>query len=91
MSRLLRRVGEGHSVGSEDVAELARQTDLARLIRLAGELRDAGHGDLVSYSKKVFLPLTHLCRDVCHYCVFARPPKAGEVAFMSPATLLEQA
>ena len=91
MSRLLRRVGEGHSVGSEDVAELARQTDLARLIRLAGELRDAGHGDLVSYSKKVFLPLTHLCRDVCHYCVFARPPKAGEVAFMSPAALLEQA
>ena len=78
-------------MGSEDVAELARQTDLARLIRLAGELRDAGHGDLVSYSKKVFLPLTHLCRDVCHYCVFARPPKAGEVAFMSPAALLEQA
>ncbi len=91
MSRLLRRVGEGHPVGSKDVAELARQTDLARLIKLAGELRDAGHGNLVSYSKKVFLPLTHLCRDVCHYCVFARPPKAGEVAFMSPAALLEQA
>ena len=91
MGRLLKRVGEGHRVGSEDVAELARHTDLARLIRLAGELRDAGHGNLVSYSKKVFLPLTHLCRDVCHYCVFARPPKAGEAAFMSRAELLEQA
>ena len=91
MGRLLKRVGEGHRVGSEDVAELARHTDLARLIRLAGELRDAGHGHLVSYSKKVFLPLTHLCRDVCHYCVFARPPKAGEAAFMSRAELLEQA
>ena len=78
-------------MGSEDVAELARQTDLARLIRLAGKLRDAGHGDLVSYSKKVFLPLTHLCRDVCHYCVFAQPPKAGEAAFMSRGELLEQA
>ena len=91
MGRLLKRVGEGHRVGSEDVAELARHTDLARLIRLAGELRDAGHGNLVSYSKKVFLPLTHLCRDVCHYCVFAQPPKAGEAAFMSRAELLEQA
>ena len=91
MGRFLKRVGEGHRVGSEDVAELARHTDLARLIRLAGELRDAGHGNLVSYSKKVFLPLTHLCRDVCHYCVFARPPKAGEAAFMSRAELLEQA
>ena len=91
MSRLLRRAGEGRPVGSEDVAELARQTDLARLIKLAGKLRDAGHGDLVSYSKKVFLPLTHLCRDVCHYCVFAQPPKTGEAAFMSRAELLEQA
>ena len=91
MGRLLKRVGEGHRVGSEDMAELARHTDLARLIRLAGELRDAGHGNLVSYSKKVFLPLTHLCRDVCHYCVFARPPKTGEAAFMSRAELLEQA
>jgi len=91
MGRLLKRVGEGHRVGSEDVAELARQTDMAQLIAVAGELRDAGHGNLVSYSKKVFLPLTHLCRDVCHYCVFARPPKAGETAYMSRTQLLEQA
>ena len=85
MGRLLRRIGEGHRVSSEEAAELARQTDLERLIDVAGELRDAGHGHLVSYSKKVFLPLTHLCRDVCHYCVFARPPKVGEAAFMSRA------
>ena len=91
MGRLLRRLGEGHPAGCDDAAELAQQTDLARLVTLAGELRDAGHGNLVSYSKKVFLPLTHLCRDVCHYCIFARPPKAGEAAFMGPAQLLEQA
>ena len=91
MGRLLRRIGEGHRVSSEEAAELARQTDLERLIDVAGELRDAGHGHLVSYSKKVFLPLTHLCRDVCHYCVFARPPKVGEAAFMDRAALVEQA
>jgi FO synthase len=78
-------------VAPEQAAELAKQTDLARLIAIAGELRDAGHGSLVSYSKKVFLPLTHLCRDVCHYCVFAQPPKAGETAFMGRSELLEQA
>ena len=91
MGRLLRRIGEGHRVSSEEAAELARQTDLERLIDVAGDLRDAGHGHLVSYSKKVFLPLTHLCRDVCHYCVFARPPKVGEAAFMDRAALVEQA
>ena len=91
MGRLLRRIGEGHRVSSEEAAELARQTDLERLIDVAGDLRDAGHGHLVSYSKKVFLPLTHLCRDVCHYCVFARPPKVGEAAFMGRAALVEQA
>ncbi|MGH7029488.1 MAG: hypothetical protein ACREEZ_03590, partial [Stellaceae bacterium] len=41
------------------------------LMEAAAELRDAGHGDLVTYSPKVFIPLTQLCRDVCHYCTFA--------------------
>ena len=38
---------------------------------------------LVTYSPKVFIPLTKLCRDVCHYCTFARPPRRGERAFMT--------
>jgi FO synthase len=38
---------------------------------------------LVTYSPKVFIPLTKLCRDVCHYCTFARPPRRGERAYMS--------
>src|SRR6188472_2620477 len=49
----------------------------------ARTLRDEGHGRLVTYSPKVFIPLTKLCRDVCHYCTFARPPRRGERAFMS--------
>ena len=38
---------------------------------------------LVTYSPKVFIPLTKLCRDVCHYCTFAHPPRRGERAYMS--------
>src|SRR5436190_14008529 len=43
--------------------------------------RRAGEG-LITYSPKVFVPLTTLCRDVCGYCTFARPPRRGERAFM---------
>src|SRR5437870_8206552 len=49
----------------------------------ARALRDEGHGRLVTYSPKVFIPLTTLCRDVCHYCTFARPPRRGERAYLS--------
>jgi len=49
----------------------------------ARSLRDRGTGTLVTYSPKVFIPLTKLCRDVCHYCTFARPPRRGERAYMS--------
>ena len=40
-------------------------------------------GMLVTYSPKVFIPLTKLCRDVCHYCTFARPPRRGERAYLT--------
>jgi FO synthase len=46
---------------------------------------------LVTYSPKVFIPLTKLCRDVCHYCTFARPPRRGERAYMSAEDVLEVA
>ena len=49
----------------------------------ARRLRAQGHSRLVTYSPKVFIPLTKLCRDVCHYCTFARPPRRGERAYMS--------
>ena len=47
-----------------------------------------GHGRLVSYSRKVFIPLTQLCRDVCHYCTFAERPRAGRAAYLSPDEVL---
>jgi FO synthase len=57
----------------------------------ARALRDEGHGRLVTYSPKVFIPLTKLCRDVCHYCTFARPPRRGERAYMTIEEVLEVA
>src|SRR5438477_10541315 len=50
--------------------------------------RRAGEG-LITYSPKVFIPLTKLCRDVCGYCTFARPPRRGEPAYMSEDEVLE--
>jgi FO synthase len=62
---------------------------LEELCTEARRLREAGHGTLVTYSPKVFIPLTKLCRDVCHYCTFARPPRRGEHPFMSVDEVLE--
>jgi FO synthase len=52
-------------------------------------LRDAAWGHHVTYSRKVFVPLTQLCRDVCHYCTFARTPKRLEKAFLTPEDALD--
>ena len=57
----------------------------------ARRLRSLGHGNLVTYSPKVFIPLTKLCRDVCGYCTFAQPPTRGEHAYMSEEGVLEVA
>jgi FO synthase len=63
-------------------------SELTRLMADASALRDRGHGRLISYSRKVFIPLTHLCRDVCHYCTFAETPTAGRAAYLSPEQVL---
>src|SRR5262244_1116087 len=57
--------------------------ELDPLLRAAARRRDAAHGSIVSYSRKVFIPLTRLCRDVCHYCAFAHPPRKNERAYLS--------
>jgi FO synthase len=64
---------------------------LGELCAEARRVRYEGHGVLVTYSPKVFIPLTKLCRDVCHYCTFARAPRRGERAFMSEEEVLEVA
>ena len=60
----------------------------APLDELLAEARGLRTGRLATYSPKVFIPLTTLCRDVCGYCTFARPPRRGERAFMSEEEVL---
>ena len=74
---------EGQPLADEQALSLAEFADTAALAGLAAILRDRGHGNVVTYSRKVFIPLTHLCRDVCHYCTFARTPKRVERPFMA--------
>src|SRR5688572_10502292 len=62
---------------------------LEELCAEARRLRDEAHAPLVTYSAKVFIPLTTLCRDVCGYCTFARPPRRGERAYMMLDEVLE--
>ncbi|MBC7778643.1 MAG: 5-amino-6-(D-ribitylamino)uracil--L-tyrosine 4-hydroxyphenyl transferase CofH, partial [Proteobacteria bacterium] len=64
----------------------ARET--STMIERAARLRNAGHGSLISYSRKVFIPLTRLCRDVCHYCTFATTPRDLRSPYLSEAEVL---
>ncbi|MGF1471131.1 MAG: 5-amino-6-(D-ribitylamino)uracil--L-tyrosine 4-hydroxyphenyl transferase CofH [Rubrobacteraceae bacterium] len=70
--------------------ELARLVteDPAPAMRAAAEIRDEAFGPRVSYSRKVFVPLTKLCRDNCGYCTFAHPPRPGERAYLTPDEVL---
>ena len=64
---------------------------LRTLMDRACDLRRQGHGELVSFSPKVFIPITHLCRDACGYCTFAKSPRAVANPFMSPDEILDVA
>jgi FO synthase len=71
-----------------EAMDLIGNVPLRELMRLAASRRDGVHGGKVSYSRKVFIPLTQLCRDVCHYCTFAHAPRKGERAFLAPDEVL---
>ena len=62
---------------------LAQEADTRLLADTAAVIRDQGFGNLVTYSRKAFVPLTHLCRDVCHYCTFAQVPRKVQAPYMS--------
>src|SRR3972149_12039684 len=69
--------------------EILHREPLECLLREAAQLRDQGHGGVVSYSRKVFVPLTRLCRNVCHYCAFAKSPGESAGLFLAPEEVLE--
>src|SRR4051812_19959833 len=75
---------------AEPEALLARinAMPLTELLRAASDLRRAGHGSAISYSRKVFIPLTQLCRDVCGYCTFAKTPRELASPYLTPEQVL---
>ncbi len=64
------------------------QAPLDELFRAASARRDATTGTRITYSPKVFIPLTHLCRDKCGYCTFAQPPARVQAPYLSPEEVL---
>jgi FO synthase len=75
-----------------DLGWIAALLDPSAEVQLFGEacrLRDRGHGPRISYSRKVFIPLTKLCRDVCGYCTFAQPPQPGEACYLTADEVLD--
>ena len=68
---------------------LAGFDDTRALVDVARQVRDVGHGNTVSYSRKVFIPLTHLCADVCHYCTFAQVPRKVKAPYLTPDEVLK--
>ncbi|SNS91256.1 FO synthase [Asanoa hainanensis] len=87
--RALARAADGKALDPGEAADLmaARGEALDELLSIAGAIRDAGLRDagrpgVVTYSRKVFIPLTRLCRDRCHYCTFATVPHRLPAAFL---------
>lgn len=78
----------GGRLSAKEALSLSECGELDTLMGIARELRDKNFPDLITYSPKVFIPLTKLCRDVCHYCTFAQAPKPGEKAFLSSEEVL---
>ena len=81
----------GYVPTEAEALQLAESVDTDGLVRLAGAIRDRGFGNIVTYSRKVFIPLTHLCRDVCHYCTFAQVPRKVMAPYMSIEDVLRVA
>ncbi|MFG3259368.1 bifunctional FO biosynthesis protein CofGH [Streptomyces sp. NPDC048172] len=102
MRRALKRARDGVALDAGEAAVLlqARGGDLDDLTASAARVRDAGleaagRAGVITYSKSVFIPLTRLCRDKCHYCTFVTVPgklrRAGHGMFMSPDEVLDVA
>ena len=91
MNAALQNVLAGERLTDSEALALADFTDTRALADVASVLRDQGFRNTVTYSRKVFIPLTHLCRDVCHYCTFAQVPRKVMAPYMSIEEVLEVA
>ncbi|MCP5181247.1 MAG: 5-amino-6-(D-ribitylamino)uracil--L-tyrosine 4-hydroxyphenyl transferase CofH [Pseudomonadales bacterium] len=91
LDHLLQQALAGRLPNDAEALALADITDTHALAQVAATLRDRGFRNVVTYSRKVFLPLTHLCRDVCHYCTFAKVPRKVMAPYMTIDEVLEVA
>jgi FO synthase len=96
MRRALARARDGKQLNLDEAVVLlrARGDDLDALLEHASRVRDAGlaaagRPGVITYSRKVFIPLTRLCRDRCGYCTFATAPHKLPAAYLSPDEVLE--
>src|SRR5260370_27662750 len=96
MRRALARARDGKALDHDEATVLlhARGDDLRALLAYASRARDAGleaagRPGIITYSRKVFIPLTRLCRDRCAYCTFATVPGRLEAAFLTPDEVLD--
>ncbi len=96
MRRALARARDGKALDAAEAVVLlhARGPDLLALCEVAAKVRDAamvaaGRPGIVTYSRKVFVPLTRLCRDRCHYCTFATTPGRVPAPYLSPDEVLD--
>src|ERR1700678_3941783 len=87
LGALLRAAESGRPDEAEALAWLP-EAPAADLMPLAESLTLSGFGETVTYSRKVFIPLTQLCRDVCHYCTFAKAPRRLKSAYLSAEEVL---
>jgi FO synthase len=78
----------GCGISREDALSLMEEAPLGGLLEAAATVRNRFKGRSVSYSRKVFIPLTHLCRDYCGYCTFRADPRLGVQPYMTPDAVL---
>ncbi len=83
------RVIGGESTGDTETFAALESTDLETLMSRAGTIRDRTYGNVVTYSRKVFIPVTQLCRDVCHYCTYAKTPRVLDKPYLTIDEMVE--
>jgi 7,8-didemethyl-8-hydroxy-5-deazariboflavin synthase CofG subunit len=80
----------GREISREEAYELMR-SDTSKLLDLANNIREIKKGSIVTYSRKVFIPLTNLCRDTCSYCTYKKEPSDPSATMMKPEQVLDLA
>ena len=88
LDEILAHAGKGNRLGRAEALLLVEEAELFLLLQAASAVRDRFHGRTISFSKKVFIPLTRLCRDYCGYCTFRRDPGEEGGRFLTPDEVL---